>query len=85
MTKTIYNIIFSCQNSALFFSVQIWGSKVYNEQVNDEPGNYGAGFLGLRLGWAGGLLDTQKSEAMMVGMTFFMCDLCLKNYVSFLG
>ena len=22
--------------------------KVYNEQVNDEPGNYGAGFLGLR-------------------------------------
>ena len=23
-------------------------AKVYNEQVNDEPGNYGAGFLGLR-------------------------------------
>ena len=67
-------------------SRDIWGSKVYNEQVNDEPGNYGAGFLGLRLGWAGGLLDTpQKSEAMMVGMTYFMCDLCLKNYVSFLG
>jgi hypothetical protein len=22
--------------------------QVYNEQVNDEPGNYGAGFLGLR-------------------------------------
>jgi len=26
--------------------------EVYNEQVNDEPGNYGAGFLGLRRnGW----------------------------------
>ena len=61
--------------SALSLSRHIWGSKVYNEQVNDEPGNYGAGFLGLRLGWAGGLLDTpQKSEAMMVGMTYFMCD-----------
>ena len=23
-------------------------SEVYNEQIGDEPGNYGAGFLGLR-------------------------------------
>lgn len=52
MTKTIYiyNIICSCpQNSALlFFSSHLGVSQVYNEQVNDEPGNYGAGFLGLR-------------------------------------
>ncbi len=26
------------------------GPKIYNDQVNDEPGNYGAGFLGLRRG-----------------------------------
>ena len=51
----------SPQHSAQL-SCRSWGSKVYNEQVNDEPGNYGAGFLGLRRalfadgewwGWAG--------------------------------
>jgi len=35
------------------FGVQLYPTKVYNEQVNDEPGNYGAGFLGLRhVGWS---------------------------------
>ena len=34
--------------SARHFDVLFVKTKVYNEQVNDEPGNYGAGFLGLR-------------------------------------
>ena len=25
-------------------------AEIYNEQINNEPGNYGAGFLGLRQG-----------------------------------
>ena len=27
---------------------RLWSTEIYNDQVQDEPGNYGAGFLGLR-------------------------------------
>ena len=32
-------------NSSLLVT---WSTEIYNDQVQDEPGNYGAGFLGLR-------------------------------------